>query len=473
CASCNDANPLFRCVECFNAPLWCRRCIVHAHQRTPFHHIEKWDGKVFVRASLVKPQKPKKEKKRKGKGKAADTEKQGNPNVREFTIVDHNRFHIRQIQFCKCTRDDIYERQQLLVVRLFPATWKRPKTAFTFTVMKQFHIHSLTSKKSVYDYVGALCKLTDNVHPQSVTDRYREFLFACRLWRFLALQRRSGQAHNIDVFVPHRRPGSLTIRCPACPEVGFNISEETMREVLEQDRCGITLFVSVDGNFKMQRKNKRDDPNDFALNDGNGYFVETEDYKRYIKVAQPVENLGTCSHLRASRMQNMAKFKNAVVTGVVALQCARHGMYLPQGMVDLAKGEAFACTDYAIVFALAEAVLQRWIRLTYNIWCQYGIKLLGQVDKLFPSMLSIIKKIHGTIPKMLILNHIERCQLQFNLNWLCYCAFTVGEMIETGWAVHNLAAGSTEEMNAGHRHESQLELGEDDWYRCNSSEGPV
>ncbi|KAJ7745064.1 hypothetical protein B0H16DRAFT_1856588 [Mycena metata] len=68
--------------------------------------------------------------------------------------------------------------------------------------------------------------------------RYREFLFACRLWRFLALQRRSGQAHNIDVSVPHRRPGSLTIRCPACPEFGFNISEETMREVLEQDRCG-------------------------------------------------------------------------------------------------------------------------------------------------------------------------------------------------------------------------------------------
>jgi hypothetical protein len=26
-------------------------------------------------------------------------------------------------------------------------------------------------------------------------------------------------------------------------------------------------------------------------------------------------------------------------------------------------------------------------------------------------------------------------------------------MIETGWAVHNLTAGSTKEMNAGHRHD--------------------
>ncbi len=39
-------------------------------------------------------------------------------------------------------------------------------------------------------------------------------------------------------------------------------------------------------------------------------------------------------------MQNIAKFKNAVISGVVAVQCARHGFYLPQAMVDLKKGEA-------------------------------------------------------------------------------------------------------------------------------------
>ena len=49
---------------------------------------------------------------------------------------------------------------------------------------------------------------------------------------------------------------------------------------------------------------------------------------------------GTCGHLRANRLQNMVKFKNAVVSGVVAVVCARHGFYLPQGMVDLSKGEA-------------------------------------------------------------------------------------------------------------------------------------
>ena len=58
-----------------------------------------------------------------------------------------------------------------------------------------------------------------------------------------------------------------------------------------------------------------------------------------INVTNSLQN-GICSHLCANRLQNMIKFKNAVVSGVVAVVCARHGFYLPQGMVDLSKGEA-------------------------------------------------------------------------------------------------------------------------------------
>jgi hypothetical protein len=38
-------------------------------------------------------------------------------------------------------------------------------------------------------------------------------------------------------------------------------------------------------------------------------------------------------------MQNVAKFKNKDVTGVFAVQCARHQFFEPGGMVDLQKGE--------------------------------------------------------------------------------------------------------------------------------------
>jgi hypothetical protein len=35
----------------------------------------------------------------------------------------------------------------------------------------------------------------------------------------------------------------------------------------------------------------------------------------------------------------ISKFKNTVITGVVAVQCSRHRFCMPQGMVDLTKGE--------------------------------------------------------------------------------------------------------------------------------------
>ena len=38
-------------------------------------------------------------------------------------------------------------------------------------------------------------------------------------------------------------------------------------------------------------------------------------------------------------MQNIAKFKNTEVSGVFAVQCTRHVLFEPSGMVDLQKGE--------------------------------------------------------------------------------------------------------------------------------------
>lgn len=56
-----------------------------------------------------------------------------------------------------------------------------------------------------------------------------------RVWRHLAEKRRSGQEHGIDREVPHRRPNSLAIRCPACPEINFNVDLEEIRSVPKTD----------------------------------------------------------------------------------------------------------------------------------------------------------------------------------------------------------------------------------------------
>ncbi|CAK5277856.1 unnamed protein product, partial [Mycena citricolor] len=444
CGKAEAGDTCVRCRDCFKAPLLCDSCLVSSHVNNPFHVVERWTGTHFERTSLQDC----------GMVIFLCLNSAGErcPQVTErsarctntVVVGDITGFQTITMEFCSCVAAGSSvvsnDWQQLMALRLYPATRTSIKTVFTWRVLKQFHIHSLTSKKSAYDYVGALRKLTDNVSPSTVPDRYHEFKLAHRIWRFLALKRRTGQVHGFDKYVTNRRKESLAVRCPACPEVGFNMTHEAMVAASPSERHKYTLYLSVDGNFKLQRKNKRDDPNDVALNDGNGYFVHTATYNEYVKQVRPVDETSTCSHLRAARMQNIAKFKNAVISGVVGVQCARHGFYMPQGMVDLKKGEAFSLTDYALVFALAEAWTLRWVLVTYDIWCQYHVNLRKRIEHWFPSMawLFTLVVLSGAIGKMHILNH----QAEF------------GEMIEAGWAEHNLAAGSSKEENDGNRHDS-------------------
>lgn len=40
CGECSALHPLFRCTDCFGHELFCQRCILSTHQRSPFHTIE-------------------------------------------------------------------------------------------------------------------------------------------------------------------------------------------------------------------------------------------------------------------------------------------------------------------------------------------------------------------------------------------------------------------------------------------------
>ncbi|KAJ7850746.1 hypothetical protein B0H13DRAFT_1644377, partial [Mycena leptocephala] len=110
--------------------------------------------------------------------------------------------------------------------------------------------------------------------------------------------------------------------------------------------------------------------------------------------------------------------------------------------------------DYTLCRSLSEASKLRFIKVTYDIWCQYHVNLEPRVEELFNNMLLILRRIRGAIPKMHIHNHQDLCEILWNLNWLPNCGLAVGEMIETGWAEQNLTAGSTKEQNDGHRHDS-------------------
>jgi hypothetical protein len=114
---------------------------------------------------------------------------------------------------------------------------------------------------------------------------------------------------------------------------------------------------------------------------------------------------------------------------------------------------SFARADYGLAYSLSDYQQLRWIMLCYDIWCSYNINLKKRFTKYFPKMAHLIDKMRGAVPKMHIKNHVEACQLLWAFNYIECSGETYGEKIESSWGEGNQAAGSTKEMNDGHRHD--------------------
>ncbi|PPQ75117.1 hypothetical protein CVT26_008295 [Gymnopilus dilepis] len=447
---CGSKEAVYRCRSCTQNYLRCRPCILKDHHLSSWHHLEEWLGTHFGRTSLSSLG----YRHRLGHyGKRCPNRSEMSP-ARKMVIVHTNGFHEVFVEFCACNKS-LNQPYQLIDADLFPATLERPETAFTLEILDAFQKISFRSKITLYDYHRSLQEMTSSILSEEVPNRYHEFSQVFRVWNHITQIRRSGQCHNFDELFPYRRQGSITVRCPACPEVHVNVDKKTIEEASEDDTHKYTLFLSIDGNFKLRRKNKRGDPNDVSLNDGRGYFVPSLPYANYLEHTQNErEDDSVCGHLRALKFRNVLRYKNSDVSGVIIVQCARHGFYMPEGMADLKRGEAFRNTDYVLACALSDALDQRWIMVTYDIWCSYHKKLPSRFQQWFASMLPIIGKIRGAVPKMHIKNHEVNCQYCWALNYLKYSGETAGELIEACHSEQNGAAASTKEQNPGHRHDS-------------------
>jgi hypothetical protein len=81
-----------------------------------------------------------------------------------FTVYHTNGVHYINVSYCAC---QVHLAQNSRIGQIFrqrwlPATWKRPRTAFTFDCLNTFHLLNLQSKCNMFDYYCALLRITDN-----------------------------------------------------------------------------------------------------------------------------------------------------------------------------------------------------------------------------------------------------------------------------------------------------------------------
>jgi CxC2 like cysteine cluster associated with KDZ transposases len=228
-------------------------------------------------------------------------------DVRALTVVHTNGVHHLLVKFCSCAvgeEDPVEDDIQLLRARLYPASHREIRTAFTFAVMDNYLLDNLECYTSAFHYFSKLRRLTNEVFPKKVPvrfsfeisiylvaltptsyvqDRYREGLRCGRQWRRIKELKRHGFGHTKGV----PRSGEMALFCAACPQAGKNL-EEGWEEEPDQWRYNVTLVA--DGNFSLVHRAQKT-VDDVWLKNGESYMVGPVEYKQHIRNAPEIKEV--------------------------------------------------------------------------------------------------------------------------------------------------------------------------------------
>ncbi|KAN0111961.1 hypothetical protein V8E52_007979 [Russula decolorans] len=224
---CGKAGGSIKCKDCpSRGMLKCLECIVALHQTLPLHCVERWNGQFFDKDSLQ--------------------------NLGLHYQLGHSGAS------CLCPQPG-------------------PKN---FTVFDASGPHFITInywKTNLYNYYHTLVQRLDNANLSNPVHQYPE------------IHRRAGRAHD-PAGVDATLNGELMAECPACPHLGWNLSDGW-------ENAGVllflyTLYIAVDGNFKL--KGKECHLTDVELMPRCAAYVLESDYKAHLTNHIDQPEINTC-----------------------------------------------------------------------------------------------------------------------------------------------------------------------------------
>jgi hypothetical protein len=103
-------------------------------------------------------------------GASASTSTSGSRST--LVIVASTGIFRRSVQWCHCAKSPAQYTQLLLRAKLFPASFKNPKTAFTFEVLDHFRVDALECKTAAMNFMSKIRRITDEAFPSRVPVSY-------------------------------------------------------------------------------------------------------------------------------------------------------------------------------------------------------------------------------------------------------------------------------------------------------------
>ncbi|KAF8989802.1 hypothetical protein BDZ89DRAFT_974614 [Hymenopellis radicata] len=450
CARCTSQVPghaEFRCCdeECCGLGLVCRDCCLEFHQVHPLHCIERWGGSYFEPASL---------------SDLGLSVQLGHPagfscplrhaTTRDFTVLHTNGIHTLTIFFCGCLNAPS-PYVQLLRRSWYPATPLEPRSATTFTFLQLFHILNTLGKLPAYDAWQALETMTENCSHVAPVNRYKVILRTIRQWRILKLLKRGGRG-NDPSGASGTGFGELALRCPACPQPGINLPGD-WKSLERQYRY--RLFTAQDANFRLRNGIVSTRERDPPVCDGLAYFSPEAPYEAHIRTFVNQEDMSSCSGFQAMFLANLKNVRGLRTTGVAGVTCGRHGVWLPNGMGDLQRGERY-CNIDPLIAGVLKANRDLHVVISYDIACQWGVNFPERLAALPDQWRFDLEPDHMTlcIPKFHLWAHKIKCHALYSFNYLTGAGQTHSETVEGNWSQSNRAAAQTKRMGPGARHDT-------------------
>ncbi|KAJ7016361.1 hypothetical protein C8F04DRAFT_1202400 [Mycena alexandri] len=236
--------------------------------------------------------------------------------AKDFVIVDIHSVHDVALDNCGCGLGG-HPTVQLLRAQLWPATCTNPQTAATFAVLRQYHLMSFESKCSALEFYQSLARQTDNVqykraqktkkekqaadwsprnardsqdqrglkplpsHADIAPESLPRILRITRQWRHVRMLKRAARGHDPKGIV-NTQPGECALLCPACPHPGKNMAPD-WESTPEEHSFIHALFVAMDANFRLKRKDVSTEEKDPGLGNGWAFFCEVKAYMEHVK----------------------------------------------------------------------------------------------------------------------------------------------------------------------------------------------
>ncbi|KAG2066363.1 hypothetical protein BDR04DRAFT_1130030 [Suillus decipiens] len=202
-----------------------------------------------------------------------------------MVIIDKSGVHHLKVRCChypNAMSSDI----QMFQHGFFPASFNRPKTAFTFRVLDDFLLDNLECSTLVMNYYSKLWRMTSSMFPHLVP------------WRQLKTMKWHGFGHCSD----DPKAGDLALFCPACPQPGINICITSSWKYTQS-------FV-MGRNFKAEHLHPIKPHDEVWLSDGLGFMVGKDRYKLHLAEASDTVEKLSCNNHQAINQANAAAQHN-------------------------------------------------------------------------------------------------------------------------------------------------------------------